>query len=121
MKIVSSLFYIIKQRFAILIIAFFLAIVLFNTTYLGLGTYVPLLVIFLGLLTFSYVEKTKANKKNIYFIWLSIVILCSTLLSGGDQIRDCFKLFITICFLYYSSSIRVKDSEVRYLSLFICI
>lgn len=121
MKIISSLFYIIKQRFAILIIAFFLAIVLFNTTYLGLGTYVPLLVIILGLLTFSYVEKTKANKKNIYFIWLSIVILCSTLLSGGDQIRDCFKIFITICFLYYSSSIRVNDSEVRYLSLFICI
>lgn len=120
MKIVSSLFYLIKQRFAILIIAFFLAVVLFNTTYLGLGTYVPLLVISLGLLTFSYAEKTKANKKNIYFIWLSIVILCSTLLSGGDQIRDCFKLFITICFLYYSSSIRVKDSEVRYLSLFIC-
>lgn len=120
MKIISSFFYLIKQRFAILIIAFFLAIVLFNTTYLGLGTYVPLLVIFLGLLTFSYVEKTKANKKNIYFIWLSIVILCSTLLSGGDQIRDCFKIFITICFLYYSSSIRVKDSEVRYLSLFIC-
>lgn len=121
MKIVSSLFFLIKQRFAILIIAFFLAIVLFNTTYLGLGTYVPLLVIFLGLLTFPYVEKTKINKKNIYFIWLSIVILCSTLLSGGDQIRDCFKLFITICFLYYSSSIRVKDFEVRYLSLFICI
>lgn len=121
MKIVSNLFYLIKQRFAILIIAFFFAIVLFNTTYLGLGTYVPLLIIILGLLTFSYVEKTKANKKNIYFIGLSIVILCSTLLSGGDQIRDCFKLFITICFLYYSSSIRVKDFEVRYLSLFICI
>lgn len=121
MKIVSSLFYIIKQRFAILIIAFFLAIVLFNTTYLGLGTYVPLLVIFLGLLTFSCVEKTKANKKNKYFIWLSIVILFSTFFSGGEQIRDCFKIFITVCFLYYSSSIRVKDSEVRYLSLFICI
>lgn len=121
MKIVSSLFYLIKQRFAILVIAFFLAIVLFNTTYLGLGTYVPLFVIILGLLTFSNVKKTKANKKNIYFIWLSIVILCSTLLSGGEQIRDCFKLFITICFLYYSSSIRVKDSEVRYLSLFICL
>lgn len=121
MKIVSSLFYLIKQRFAILIIAFFLAIVLFNTTYLGLGTYVPLLVIFLGLLTFTYVEKTKANKKNIYFIWLSILILFSTVLSGGEQIRDCFKLFITICFLYYSSLIKVKDFEVRYLSLFICI
>ena len=52
MRIVSSLFYLIKQRFAILVIAFFLAIVLFNTTYLGLGTYVPLFVIFLGLLTF---------------------------------------------------------------------
>lgn len=121
MKIISSFFYLIKQRFAILIIAFFLAIVLFNTTYLGLGTYVPLLVIFLGLLTFSCVEKTKANKKNKYFIWLSIVILFSTFFSGGEQIRDCFKIFITVCFLYYSSSIRVKDSEVRYLSLFICI
>lgn len=121
MKIISSFFYLIKQRFAILIIAFFLAIVLFNTTYLGLGTYVPLLVIFLGLLTFSSVEKTKANKKNKYFIWLSIVILFSTFFSGGEQIRDCFKIFITVCFLYYSSSIRVKDSEVRYLSLFICI
>ena len=121
MKIISSFFYLIKQRFAILIIAFFLAIILFNTTYLGLGTYVPLLVIFLGLLTFSCVEKTKANKKNKYFIWLSIVILFSTFFSGGEQIRDCFKIFITVCFLYYSSSIRVKDSEVRYLSLFICI
>lgn len=63
MKIVSSLFYLIKQRSAILVIAFFLAIVLFNTTYLGLGTYVPLFVIFLGLLMFPNVKKTKANKK----------------------------------------------------------
>lgn len=63
MKIISSLLYLIKQRFAVLVIALFLAIVLFNTTYLGLGTYVPLFVIFLGLLTFSNSEKTKANKK----------------------------------------------------------
>lgn len=121
MKIVSNLFYLIKQRFAIFVIAIFIAMVLFNTTYLGLGTSLPLIIIFLGLLTFLHVEKTNANKRNICFIWLSIVILCSTLLSGGDHIRDCFKILITICFVYFSTSIRVKDSEVRYLSLFICI
>lgn len=84
MKIVSNLFYLIKQRFAIFVIAIFIAMVLFNTTYLGLGTSLPLIIIFLGLLTFLHVEKTNANKRNICFIWLSIVILCSTLLSGGD-------------------------------------
>lgn len=121
MILLSNLFKLTNQRLAIIIIALFFATVLFNTTYLGLGTYVPLFVILLGLLSFSFMQKTSINHRNIYFVWLSILILFSTIISGGEQIRDCFKLFITICFLYFSTSIKIKDSEVRYLSLLICI
>ena len=47
LSIISDVFYLVKQRFVVLIIALFFAIVLFNTTFLNLGTYLPLVIIFL--------------------------------------------------------------------------
>lgn len=120
MKIFANLVYLISQRPVVLIIALFLAIVLFNTTYLSLGTNVPIVIIFIGFCFFLRMKSINANKKNICFVWLSVVILLSTLFSGGEQLRDCFKILITVSFLYFSTSIKIKDSEVKYLSFFIC-
>ena len=121
MKLFPNLFYLIRQRWVILIIALFFALVLFNTTYLGLGTNVPIAIIALGIIIFSLSKKCRTNKKNICLIWLSFVIFLSTLISGGEGFRECFKIFITATFLYLATQVDIDDEEVRYLSLFICI
>lgn len=121
MNIIQNLFYPVNQRLPVLAVAAFIAIVLFNTTYMGLGTNVPLAVIFLGIILFVSNRRSKANKQNICFVWLAIVILCSTILSDGEQFRDCFKVLLTAFFVYFSTSIKINDFEVKYLSFIICV
>ena len=121
MKLFSNAFYLINQRFVVIIIALFFATILFNTTYLGLGTNVPIIIISVGLFSFLTKKKIKTNSKNALFIWFAVLILLSTMLSGGVHMRECFKIFITVCFVYLSTSIEISDSEVKYFSLFICL
>lgn len=121
MRLISNFIYLLRQRFAVSLIAIFLSLVLFNTTYLGLGTNIPLVVIVMGLVFFPSEQKSNSNKKNVYFIWLAIVIFLSTLLSDGENFHECLKIFITVLFVYMATSIKIDDNEVRYLSLFICV
>lgn len=121
MNIIQNLFYLVNQRLPVLAVAAFFAIVLFNTTYMSLGTNVPLAVIFLGIIFFISNGRNKENKQNRCFVWMAIVILCSTMLSGGDQFRDCFKVLLTAFFVYFASSIKINDFEVKYLSFIICV
>lgn len=121
LSIISDVFYLVKQRFVVLIIALFFAIVLFNTTFLNLGTYLPLVIIFLGFVCFSFTKKTYVNKKNVYFIAFAILLFFSTFISGGDLYRECLKILLTVCFIYKASKVKLTDSEIQYLSLFICI
>lgn len=118
-KITKELF---TQRLVVYTIAIFIAIVLFNTTYMSLGTIVPILVIGLGLVVFSITpSKSKASVSSKFFIWMSVLILLATLVSGGDNYRDCFKLFLVTVFVYYSTKLVLSHSEVKILSLLLTI
>ena len=109
LSIISDVFYLVKQRFVVLIIALFFAIVLFNTTFLNLGTYLPLVIIFLGFVCFSFTKKTYVNKKNVYFIAFAILLFFSTFISGGDLYRECLKILLTVCFIYKASKVKLTE------------
>lgn len=111
-----------SQRIVVYVIAFFISLVLFNTTYMSLGTIVPMLTIIFGLILFvSSRPKTNVNNRNNLYIWMSFIFLFSTVLSGGDELTQCLKIFLTALFSVHATRLCVSDKEVRFLSLIICI
>ena len=111
-----------SQRTVINVIALFISLVLFNTTYMSLGTIVPMLTIILGLLLFvSTRPKTNINNRNNLYIWMSFLFLFSTALSGGDEFTQCLKIILTALFSALSTKLCITVKEVRFLSLIICV
>lgn len=111
-----------SQRTVIYVIALFISLVLFNTTYMSLGTIVPMLTIVLGLLLFvSTRPKTNVNNRNNLYIWMSFLFLFSTALSGGDEFTQCLKIILTALFSALSTKLCISVKEVRFLSLIICV
>lgn len=52
---------------------------------------------------------------------MSFIFLFSTVLSGGDELTQCLKIFLTALFSVHATRLCVSDKEVRFLSLIICI
>lgn len=120
-----SLFTIIKslfaQRLIIYVLAVFLSLVLFNTTYLSLGTYLPILVMAVGLILLKKTSNSKINSFNSYYIGIAIIVLFSTIISGGNNFRECLKIFLTIFFVYKITTLNVNIFEIKFLSLILCL
>lgn len=109
-----------KQRVEIYIVAIFLSLVLFNTTYLSLGTYLPISIIAIGIVLCLFSPyKTNINSSNSIYLLLAVIIFISTIISDGNNFRECFKIFITILFVYKSTKLLVDIEEVKFLSFII--
>lgn len=109
-----------KQRFIIYLLAIYFGLVLFNTTYLGLGTYIPLIIMILGLMTILIGRSYRFEHFKLYYIMMGLIILISSLFSDADNFRNVFKILLTIIFFCFASSLKTTTREIRFLSLSIC-
>lgn len=118
MKVLVLLF---KQRLVVWMLGVFLSLVLFNTTYMHLGTIVPLTVMVLSLFHIIFHYRIKITGNKCLFLIFITITLVSTFFSGGDDYREIFKILITIIIYMVFSSIRYADREVRFISLLLCL
>lgn len=120
LSIVKTLRGLFSQRLVVYVIAMFISLVLFNTTFMSLGTVVPIGVIVLGVIVFALCPyKTGINSLNFGYTIMGFLILLSTLLSGGNQISQCLKIILTCFFVYMATKISISDKEMKFLSLVI--
>ena len=105
----KNIILVLNQRKVVWLLAIFLSLILFNTTYRNLGTYVPLVVIFISLFHINFRYKiTISNYKGLLLVFV-LVTLFSTILSEGDFSRDVPKIFITILIYIAFSSIYYSE------------
>ena len=118
LKTIGSLF---AQRKEVYIVACFFATVLFNTTYMSLGTYVPMVLILLGFCFLNKKNRAIQNKSSIMYVLLSVLILFATVVSGGDDFRTPFKIIVTALFTYFACMESYSNDEAKFFSLIICL
>ena len=118
LKTFGSLF---AQRKEVYIVACFFATVLFNTTYMSLGTYVPMVLILLGFCFLNKKNRAIQNKSSIMYVLLSVLILFATVVSGGDDFRTPFKIIVTALFTYFACMESYSNDEAKFFSLIICL
>lgn len=108
-----------KHSIGIYLIAIFLSLVLFNTTYMSLGTIVPLVVILMIVL---YVVFNAKYKNNIFtpFIGYLVVITLSTIVMEGE-IRILFKIIANVLTVFAISKLRFSINEAKFFSLIISV
>ena len=107
-------------RLLTVLVAIFLGLVLFNTTYLDLGTIVPLIVIFftIGVVLFKYGIRKVSFNSIIIFV---LIAFFSTFVSGGNDYRELVKILLTVFFFLIVISIPYKNEEVKFLSFMLCL
>ena len=118
LKIFGSLF---TQRKEVYIVACFFATVLFNTTFLSLGTYVPMALIILGFFFLNKNKREQQNKNSIMYVLFSVLILLATFVSNGNDFRTPFKIIVTALFTYLACMESYSNKEVKFFSIIICL
>ena len=108
----------INHRFVIYLVAVFFSLVLFNTTYLGLGTIIPIVVIGVILICLNF-NPLKANKTFVPFIWYALIITIVTLLLNGET-RDLSKIILMVVIVYCISLLKIDIREIKFLTLALC-
>ena len=111
-----------KQRPIVYLISILFGLILFNTTYMSLGTIVPLIVMILIIVVSLNTNNRVYISKNYqcFFIYL-IVVTIATIISGGTDFRTIAKLFLTIATLVFATQLHYDYKETKFLSQFFCI
>lgn len=109
-----------KYNVMIYVLGLFFSLVVFNTTYLQLGTILPILI-----MTFFYIliivgnRKLKIEKYRISFLLMAIVLFLVTTFNDGDDYRVIFKVVILSIFYMIATSIEYNEKEVCFFIRFI--
>lgn len=107
-----------NQRPLVYLLGAFFSLVLFNTTYMDLGTYVPIIVITLTLI-FALSARKSGCKQSYGILFFSVIVFLSTLLSGGEISREVEKIFLNALLFVVVTSLFFSEKEVRFLSFVI--
>ena len=116
--IIKDISKLLNQRPLVYFVGAFLSLVLFNTTYMNLGTYVPIIVIIFTIV-FALSARRSIYKQTYGFLFFSILVFLSTLLSGGTISREVEKIFLNALIYIIASSLFFSEKEVRFLSFVI--
>ena len=97
------------------VLGLFFSLVVFNTTYMQLGTILPmsLMGIFL-ILVFIGKRDLKINRYRICFLLMAFVLFVVTALNNGQNYRVIYKVFLLSIFYMVSTSVEYSEKEVRF-------
>ena len=109
------------QRKVVWLIAIFFSLILFNTTFMSLGTIVPLGVAGLLLWISMTSEELAVNRYKLAMLIFAIIIAIATFFSGGEIDRAYLKILLMVLVYVFVTSLPYTDREVSFLSLAICI
>lgn len=112
----------IKQRIIVYLISILFGLVLFNTTYMSLGTIVPLIVM-TSIIVISLNTNNRVHTKKHYqnFIVYLFIVTIATVLSGGSDFRTIAKLLLTVLTLIFATRLSYSRKETKFLSQFFCL
>ena len=110
--------FLVRQRRIVILISLFLALVLFNTSYMSLGTIVPSFVMLLTICDMIYESQCLSFRKpHIPLIIFAYIVLLSTLFSTGNIDLESLKVFILAIYVTCVSSVILHAQEVKFIGI----
>lgn len=97
------------------VLGLFFSLVVFNTTFMQLGTLLPmfLMALFL-LLVFIGKRPIKIDRYRVCFLVMAVVLLIVTTFNNGDNYRVIFKVILLSFFYMIATSLCYNEKEVNF-------